>query len=191
MQIKKTTEKVKNINREIIRRIILLVGIFGFSIFHLSALADDAKAGPRPGLMPLDEGGAMQISNPDRCPVCAMQVSKYKKFACAVQLIDGSAFYFCSAGCMIRSWMHPEIFLGVAKTELKQTVVQDYFTGDQVSGTAVFWIAGSDVIGPMGPALVPLKSESHLDTFKTRHGAKAVFRLSELTDANWKQLTGK
>ena len=191
MQIQKDTEKRKNINRGIIKCIILLFGIFGFSILNFLAHADDSKVGPHPGLKPLDEDGAMQISKQDRCPMCAMQVSKYKKFACAVQLIDGRTFYFCSAGCMIRSWIQPEIFLGVTKTELKRTVVQDYFNGEQVSGGAVFWVAGSDVIGPMGPALVPLKSEPHLDTFKTRHGAKAVFRLSELTDANWKQLTGK
>lgn len=191
MQIQKDAEKGKNGNREIIRRFILLVGIFGFSIFHFSAFADDSKAGPHPGLKPLDEGGAMQISKQDRCPMCAMQVSKYKKFACAVQLVNGNTFYFCSAGCMVHSWIHPEIFLGVTKAKLKRTVVQDYFTGEQVPGGAVFWVAGSDVIGPMGPALVPLKSEPHLDAFKTRHGAKTVFRLSELTDGNWKQLTGK
>lgn len=191
MQIQKDAEKGKNINREIIKRITLIFCIFGFSIFHFSALADDSKAGPHTGLKPLDEGGAMQISNQDRCPMCAMQVSKYKKFACAVQTVDGSTFYCCSAGCMIRSWVHPEIFLGVTKAELKRTVVQDYFTGEQVPGGSVFWVAGSDVIGPMGPALVPLKSEPHLDAFKKRHGAKTVFRLSELTDANWKQLTGK
>jgi hypothetical protein len=70
-------------------------------------------------------------------------------------------------------------------------VVQDYFTGEQVSGESVFWVAGSDVIGPMGPALVPLKNEQGLEVFKKRHGATAVFRLFEMTDEKWQQLTGK
>jgi hypothetical protein len=39
--------------------------------------------------------------------------------------------------------------------------------------------------------LVPLKDEQHLDVFKKRHGAKAVFRLSEMTDEKWQQVTGK
>ncbi|MGD8663023.1 MAG: nitrous oxide reductase accessory protein NosL, partial [Desulfobacterales bacterium] len=163
----------------------------GFSILRASALADDSRAGPHPGLKPIDDSGAMHISSQDRCPVCAMQVSKYQKFACAIELMDGNTFYFCGSGCMIRTWMHPEIFLGVAKTEIKRSVVQDYFTGDQVSGESVFWVAGSDVIGPMGPALVPLKNEEDLEVFKRRHGAKAVFRLSEMTDEKWQQLTGK
>jgi YHS domain-containing protein len=45
----------------------------------------------------------MHISSGDRCPVCAMQVSKHKKFAYAVQLMNGSTFYFCGTGCMIRA----------------------------------------------------------------------------------------
>jgi hypothetical protein len=87
--------------------------------------------------------------------------------------------------------MHPEIFLGAAKEELKRTVVQDYFTGEQVPGGSVYWVAGSDVISPMGPALVPLKNEQHLNVFKKRHGSKTVFRLSEMTDKKWQQLTSK
>jgi copper chaperone NosL len=191
MQLKKGNNQEKFFKWEFIKPVVLLVGIFGFSIFHFAAFADDSKSGPHPGLKPLAESGAMQISSSDRCPVSAMQVSKYKKFACAVQLMNGNTFYFCSTGCMIRSWMHPDIFLGAAKEELKRSVVQDYFTGDQVPGQSVLWVAGSDVIGPMGPTLVPIKNEHHLDVFKKRHGAKAVFRLSEMTDEKWQQLTGK
>jgi nitrous oxide reductase accessory protein NosL len=191
MHLQKDIEQRKTFKKRFINRVVLLVGIFGFSILHFSVIADDSKAGPKSGLKPLDESGAMQISNQDRCPVCAMKVSRHKKFSCALQLMNGSTFYFCGTGCMIRSWMHPEIFLGAAKEELKRSVVQDYFTGEQVSGQSVYWVAGSDVIGPMGPALVPLKNEQHLDVFKKRHGAKSVFRLSEMTDEKWQQLTGK
>jgi len=191
MQLQKGNNQEKIFKWEFIKPVVLLVSLFGFSISHFSAFADDSKAGPHPGLKPLAESGAMQISSSDRCPVCAMQVSKHKKFACAVQLMNGSTFYFCGSGCMIRSWIHPEIFLGAAKEDLKRSVVQDYFTGEQVSGRSVYWIAGSDVIGPMGPALVPLKDEQHLDVFKKRHGAKTVFRLSEMTVEKWQQVTGK
>ena len=191
MQLQKGTNQGKIFKGEFIKRIILLVGILGFSIFHSSVHADDSKAGPQHGLKPLDERGAMQISSQDRCPVCAMEVGKHKKFACAVQLMNGNTFYFCGSGCMIRSWLHPEIFLGAEKEELKRSVVQDYFSGEQVPGQSVYWVAGSDVIGPMGPALVPLKNEQDLVVFKKRHGAKAVFRLSEMTDEKWQQLTGK
>jgi nitrous oxide reductase accessory protein NosL len=70
-------------------------------------------------------------------------------------------------------------------------VVQDYFSGQPVDGLAVYWVAGSDVVGPMGPALVPILDERQVEVFKKRHGGKAVFRLAEMTDEKWLTLTGK
>jgi copper chaperone NosL len=190
MKLTKEIKPRKILRREFIKNLTLAVGLSGFSFISFSVLADDSGAGPKPGLKPLDESGSMQMSSQDRCPVCAMWVSKYRKFAAAIQLMNGRTFYFCSTGCMISSWMHPEIFIGATRAELKRSVVQDYFTGEQVTGRSAYWVAGSDVIGPMGPALVPLKDKKHLDVFKKRHGAKAVFRLSEMTDEKWQQLTG-
>ena len=72
----------------------------------------------------------MQISPGDRCPVCAMMVRKHKKFASAIQLEDGATYYFCGTGCMIRTWLHPEVFLAKEKSQLKKPVVRAYFTGE-------------------------------------------------------------
>lgn len=191
MVFAKNSEPITILMRYFIHPVALVICFCGFSLLSPALFADDSSAGPKPGMVPLDESGTMQISDQDRCPVCAMWVVKYRKFAAAIQLKNGETFYFCSNGCMLRSWMQPEIFLGVSKVELKRSIVQDYFTGKQVTGRSVYWISGSDVIGPMGPALVPLKDNQHLEVFKKRHGAKAIFRLSEMTDEKWQQLTGK
>jgi nitrous oxide reductase accessory protein NosL len=148
-------------------------------------------ADPEPGRNPLDENGRMQISDQDRCPVCGMKVADHPKFSSAIQLTDGVTYYFCGTGCMIRSWLHPEIFLATEKLRLKTPLVKDYFTGRQVDGRNVFWVAGSDVIGPMGPAIVPVEGEQSLEAFKRRHGAKTVFRLDEMTDEKWTAITGR
>jgi len=55
----------------------------------------------------------------------------------------------------------------------------------------VSWVAGSDVIGPMGPAMVPVKGESALEAFKRRHGGTAVFLLEELDPDKWFAITGR
>ena len=175
----------------VLRRFFLVAGFVGFSLFGLGLLTGVAGSGPISGLKPLDENGHMQISAQDRCPVCAMKVSAHKKFAGAIQLTGGQTFYFCGTGCMIRSWIHPEIFLNASKADLNKSVVQDYFSGRQVDGQAVYWVAGSDVVGPMGRALVPIMDEGQVAVFNKRHGGKAVFRLSEMTDEKWLQLTGK
>ena len=191
MQIGWDGDKVGLLGSGFLKRFFLAAGCIGLTLFGWALLTGEAGSGPKPGLKPLDEQGHMQISDQDRCPVCAMKVSAHKKFSCAIQLTGGETFYFCGTGCMIRSWMHPEIFLNVPKPELKKSVVQDYFSGEQVDGLAVYWVAGSDVIGPMGPALVPILDEGQVEIFKHRHGGKAVFRLGEMTDQKWQNLTGK
>lgn len=176
------------------KRFMPVYGFFVLLFFFLFFLAASTAAAQEPvaaGKIPLDDNGHMRISQGDRCPVCAMKVGKHKKFASAIQMVDGTTFYFCGTGCMIRSWIHPEAFLGKKKEALKRGVVQDYFTGRQVDAMNVFWVAGSDIVGPMGPALVPLRSVEDLEAFKKRHGGKAVFRLSEMDDGKWLKITGK
>lgn len=146
---------------------------------------------PEPGRQSLAEDGSMRIGEGDRCPVCAMAVSKHRKFASAIQLKDGTTFYFCGTGCMIRTWLHPEAFLDRPAADLRRAVVRDYFTGEPLDAQDALWVAGSDVVGPMGPALVPLKDEPSLEAFRKRHGGKTTFRLEELDDARWEAITGK
>ena len=147
--------------------------------------------GPAPGRLGLGAGGEMQISAEDRCPVCAMLPIRYPRFAAAFALSDGRTYYFCSPGCMMNTWLHPDIFLGTPATNLERAVVREYLSGETMDARKVLWVSGSDVVGPMGPALVPLKDRAHLDAFRRRHGAKSVFRLDELTHDNWQTLTGK
>jgi nitrous oxide reductase accessory protein NosL len=120
-----------------------------------------------------------------------MKVKNHPKFACGIELKDGGTFYFCGTGCMIRFWLHPESFLGVERQELQRAVVQDYFEGQHVDALSVIWVAGSDVVGPMGPALVPVRNERELDVFRQRHGGTISFRLADLDDDKWESITGK
>jgi len=140
-----------------------------------------AGSGLAPGRLGLDENVRMQVSARDRCPVCGMKVIRYPKFSSAIQLANRDTFYFCSNGCMLKAWLHPEIFLQSSRQALSLAVVRDYFSGRQVE----------DVIGPMGPAMVASQGRDSVDTFLKRHGGRKVFRLQELTDDLWFSLTGK
>ena len=33
----------------------------------------------------------------------------------AIELDDGRTFYCCGPGCMLRSWLHPEVYLGTGE----------------------------------------------------------------------------
>ncbi len=156
--------------------ICLTVFMFGFCLTHFANAGEQEK---------------IQVGKDDRCPVCAMKVALYPKFACTMELIDGRTFSFCATGCMIRAWLHPEVYLKAEKSDIQQVWVQDYFTGEKIDGSKAFWVVGSDVIGPMGPAFVPLKSESDVEAFKRRHGGKTGFHLMDLTNEKWDEITGK
>ena len=134
---------------------------------------------PVPALLSLDGNGRMRISAADRCPVCAMRPIRYPKFSGAIVLADRTTYYFCSSGCLIRAWRDPEAYLGVKREALARPVVRDYFTGGPVDARNAFWVDGSDVIGPMGPARISLSAETDVDPFVRRHGGSGPFRWSE------------
>jgi copper chaperone NosL len=151
--------------------------------------ADTAPAkGPSAALQPLQEDGRLQLSKGDRCPVCGMFPIKRPQSAAGMMLADGRTFYFCANGCLLRTWRHAQTHLGVPREQIGRMVVQDYFSGDPLDAEAAFWVAGSDVIGPMGPALVALKSSVDVDRFKARHGGRIFFQLDRMDDELWKSL---
>lgn len=158
---------------------------------HEDSSGASEAATARPARAGLDKAGGMHVSPGDRCPVCAMEVAEHTQFASAIELRDGRTYYFCGTGCMIRSWLHPEVFLGSARDELGRAVVKEYFAGEHVDASKVIFVAGSDIVGPMGKALVPLKNEADLETFMKRHKGKTTFRLAEMDDARWEKITGK
>jgi nitrous oxide reductase accessory protein NosL len=187
---------VRRIRRWVDRRAFLKLVLFATlcapGVSEISGLCRAARAsGPIAAVHPLGPGLKLNIGADDRCPVCGMRPSRYPKFSCAIRLHDGRTFYFCSAGCMLRSWIHPLVFLSVSAGDMELAVVREYFSGAAMDARMVTWVAGSDVIGPMGPAVVALAGERHLAAFRRRHGGKHLFRLDDLTDGLWQKITGQ
>ena len=159
------------------------IALFGIVLISFVAgFAGQVLAGgPVPGRVGVGAGGDMTISAEDRCPVCAMLPMRYPRFAAAIELQGG----------MLNAWLNPDIFLGTEAGQLKRPLVREYLSGQTLDAREVIWVSGSDVVGPMGPALIPLKGASDLEAFRRRHGAKHVFRLEELTHDTWQILTGR
>ena len=177
--------------RQLMLAVFLIASLSGCQGERASSPQEKNSRGPASAATGLDGAGQMRISESDRCPVCAMRPHKHPKFASAIELKDGRTFYFCGTGCMIRSYRHPEVFLGTSQAQITKAVARDYFSGDPIDALNAVWVAGSDVIGPMGPALVPLKSAAGAADFRKRHGGKHTFQLAELDDEKWFAITGK
>ncbi len=155
------------------------------------ASADAPKAtGPTPARQGLTAEGALQVSAEDVCPVCGMMPQAHPKFASGMTLADGRTFYFCGTGCFLRGHLHPDTYLGEGATPARETV-PEYFGGEPIDASAAWWVYGSDVVGPMGPAFVPLKTQADLTVFRQRHGGAHTFQLGQLTPEKFGIITGK
>jgi copper chaperone NosL len=172
-----------------------LVLIFGVTMalcqVGCSGKKQSEVVGPAPAVHGMTSAGEMAPSSEDRCPICAMTPKKEAKFVSAIELDDGKTFYFCGTGCMLRTWLKPKHFLGVDPKRVKRAFVKDYFQGKTMDAVDAFFVAGSDVVGPMGPAIVPLASEADRDEFVKRHSGKHMFRLGELNDELWLEMKGR
>jgi copper chaperone NosL len=156
-----------------------------------AAMQDSAKGqgkSPRPAEKELNPQGDLQPGPHDRCPVCGMFPAKRPKTAAAMQLADGRTFYFCGNSCLLRSVRDSRVHLNLDVDQIERLRVRDYFSGGAIDGRQALWVAGSDVIGPMGPALVTLQSEADLEVFRRRHGGNLTFRLDQVDDALWQQI---
>jgi copper chaperone NosL len=173
----------------------LLVITMGMGLLLVANACSRSRSAPQVGPLAAQQGpdpeGHPRITPTDRCPVCGMYPAKSQRFAGAIELNDGRAFYTCGPGCLLKMHLHPEVFLKVDRSAIRRAIVQEYLQGKPIEAADATWVQGSDVIGPMGPAFVPLATAADLATFRERHGGKNVFRLSELDDARFEALTGR
>ena len=162
--------------------VVCLFGMIAWSVMPLAADSGQQKqtstqTGPVAARQAPAEDGRPQINSTDRCPVCGMFPAKRPQNAAALVLNDGRAFYFCGNGCLLRVLRDPNSYLNVPAQSIRRAVVLDYFSGAPLDAQSAWWVEGSDVVGPMGPAWVTLKDQKSVDQFKARHGAKKVFQL--------------
>lgn len=157
--------------------------------FTLIETAPAAGGGPSPALKSLAADDKMTVSESDRCPVCAMFPARYPNTAAAMTLKNGETFYFCSNSCLLRAWLRPAAYLNRGAEVIDRLVVQDYFSGRPIDGLTATWVTGSNVIGPMGPAIITLGDAGQLNTFQKRHGGRTVFAIDQLDDDLWKQIS--
>jgi len=168
----------------------MMTAIFSILALMLTAATIyGAESGPAPALRPLASEGSLNLSASDRCPVCAMFPARRPRSAAAMTLKSGETYYFCSNGCLLRAWLRPAVYLGKKKATIDRLVVLDYFSGKPIDARKATWISGSDVVGPMGPAIVALGDAGQLDAFTKRHGGQNVFRFNQIDDALWRKIS--
>lgn len=134
-------------------------------------------------------GAEIKPSKKDKCQVCGMLVYMYPDWASKIVFKDGTAVYFDGPKDMMRYYLDMAKYAkGRANADVAEMLVTEYYDLTPIEARSAFFVTGSDVMGPMGPELVPFKSEAQASDFKRDHKGKSIMKFSEITPAVMKGL---
>lgn len=108
-----------------------------------------------------------------RCKTCGMKIDPKSEWRAELLLADGTTLAFDTPRCALRA------FRG-GGYDAKTLFVQEYYAREKVDASSVRFVVGGDVVGPMGPDLVPV-APPRVTKFIQDHGADRAYTLDELT----------
>ena len=105
-----------------------------------------------------------------RCAHCGMKIDPKSPFN--AELDEGSKVeHFDTPRCALDEWL--------AHGKTGTVRVQDYYDRKMRPASEVRFVGGSDVIGPMGPDLVPV-DEPRVAKFEKDHGGTHAYAIGEI-----------
>jgi copper chaperone NosL len=108
-----------------------------------------------------------------RCKHCGMRIDPTSAWRADLVGEDGKVTSFDTPRCALQSWR--------SGTTLAKTIrVHEYYDRQTRDGNDLRFVIGGDVVGPMGPDLVPV-DPPRSSKFIQDHGADRALRLDEVT----------
>jgi len=138
----------------------------------------------------LQAGNSMPAAKAiDKCPVCGMFVSSHRNWKSSVRLKNGSVVFFDGPKDMFSYYLSPGKYVPSAQqSAIAEITVKDYYSLKPVDARKAYFVAGSNVLGPMGKELIPLAGESDAQAFMKDHKGKTIYRFNEIVPAILKSL---
>ncbi len=122
------------------------------------------------------------LDGSERCARCGMIIAEHPKWEGRMHKKGEERVLFCAPRCLLMTNPADKDSSG---TKLK---LRDYYSTDLIDARAAWFVAGSDVMGPMGPDLIPFADKKSAKEFMAEHHGKALYRYSELTLAKLKEI---
>ena len=116
----------------------------------------------------------------DRCKVCGMFVEKYRNWIAIVSFEDGAQLFFDGPKDMFKYILNPKKYNG-RTSGISGVFVTDYYSTRFIDAREAFFVAGSDVMGPMGHELVSIGNADDARTFLEDHAGTAILSFGEVT----------
>lgn len=126
--------------------------------------------------------GVPKPTDKDKCPVCGMFITKYPDWTATILFRDGSRAFFDGPKDMYKYVLDLKRYAPSKKAEdINGIWVMDYYSISPIQAMKAWYVAGSDVFGPMGNELVPFNKESDAREFMKDHTGKKILRFSDIT----------
>ena len=123
-----------------------------------------------------------QPSDKDKCPVCGMFVYKYPDWLAQIVFKDGSVQFFDGAKDLFKYYFNiREYHSQKSRKQIAAIYVREYYDLVFLNARKAFYVAGSDIYGPMGHELIPLATMEDARAFLKDHKGKRIFRFEEVT----------
>lgn len=116
----------------------------------------------------------------DRCPVCGMFVAPYPEWIATIVLENGEQVFFDGAKDMFRYYFAlPEG--QVTRDNIRAIYVTEYYSARYAPVDEVLFVLGSEVYGPMGAELIPVRGRRHAETFMKDYSGNRIVVFDEVT----------
>lgn len=109
----------------------------------------------------------------ERCKNCGMKIDPASAWNADLVGMDGQPVRFDTPRCAFTYWR-------AGKMQAKQLRAQDYYDRQWRDGADLRFVVGGDVLGPMGPDLVPVDAK-RASKFIQDHSADKAYATAEVT----------
>ncbi len=132
--------------------------------------------------MKVESTDKITVPKDAKCPVCGMFVYKYPKWTAVIN-IDGYTHYFDGVKDMMKFYFKPASYhRNATQAMITEMKVSNYYTLKAINAKEAWYVAGSNVYGPMGNELIPFGTKKEAETFKKDHFGKKIMAFDEITE---------
>jgi copper chaperone NosL len=122
------------------------------------------------------------VHDDEKCPVCGMFVAKFDQWLTQIVAENSRPLVFDGVKDMMAYYFDPSRYGGSIDASGAEIWVRNYYTLEYIDGRGAWYVAGSDVMGPMGEELIPFSTRDEAEQFKKDHHGAAVLRFEEITE---------
>ena len=118
----------------------------------------------------------------DKCPVCGMFVYKYPDWTAAIVFRDDVRVFFDGAKDLFKYYLNfPKYNPSRTPADVARIYVTEYYRMEPIDARKAYFVAGSDVYGPMGHELIALATEADARQFMKDHRGRRILGFSQIT----------